>query len=239
MTIQVNDKTVAEAKAPSLFTKPLTVEEVRTGRDAREEENKVGDYPDRFFFKGDLRRDASLELKKPIESTRPKGNTTVAAVTRDKNVRAVAPNTKPSTKTAAAKPAAKPTEKGATINIKVVEHEMKFDQESFTVEAGQKVTVNFINPDFMQHNFLVIMPGTLEKVGKAADALARDPKGAEKNYVPNMTEVIVATPLVDPQGRETLVFTAPDKPGLYPFVCTVPGHWRMMNGIMKVEASSL
>ncbi|MFD3001977.1 PVC-type heme-binding CxxCH protein [Pontibacter toksunensis] len=239
MTIQVNDKTVAEAKAPSLFTKPLAVEEVRTGRDAREEENKVGDYPDRFFFKGELRRDASLELKKPVESTRPKGNTSVAAVTRDKNVRAVAPNTKPAAKASAAKPAAKPTEKGATIDIKVVEHEMKFDQESFTVKAGQKVTVNFINPDFMQHNFVVIMPGTLEKVGKAADVLARDPKGAEKNYIPNMTEVIVATPLVDPQGRETLVFTAPDKPGLYPFVCTVPGHWRLMNGIMKVEASSL
>ncbi|WP_161890463.1 PVC-type heme-binding CxxCH protein [Pontibacter russatus] len=230
MTINVNGKTVAEAKAPSLFTQPLAEEEVRVGRDVREGENRVGDYPDRFYFKGELRRDASLELKKPVEGAKSKGNTTVAAVTRDKNVRAVSPNTKPAAKTAATS-----TAKAATVSIRVVEHEMKFDKESFTVKAGQKVTLNFSNPDFMQHNFVLIMPGTLEEVGKAADALARDPKGAEKNYVPNTSQVIVATPLVDPQGRETLVFTAPDKPGEYPFVCTVPGHWRLMNGIMKVE----
>ena len=231
MTIQVNDQTVAEAKAPALFTKPLALEEVRVGRDVREGDNKVGGYPDRFFFKGELRRDASLELKTPVASARKTGNASVAAVTRDKNVRAVAPNSKPAAKATAAKKAAS----AATINIKVVEHEMKFDKQSFTVKAGQKVTLNFSNPDFMQHNFVLIQPGTLEEVGKAADALARDPKGAEKNYVPNTTQVIIATPLVDPQGRETLVFTAPDKPGEYPFVCTVPGHWRLMNGIMKVE----
>ena len=30
-------------------------------------------------------------------------------------------------------------------------------------------------------------------------------------------------------------YDAPDKPGDYPFLCTVPGHWRIMNGIMKVQ----
>jgi azurin len=26
----------------------------------------------------------------------------------------------------------------------------------------------------------------------------------------------------------------PDQAGDYPFVCTFPGHWRLMTGIMKV-----
>jgi len=34
--------------------------------------------------------------------------------------------------------------------------------------------------------------------------------------------------------KETLEFTAPSKPGDYEFICTFPGHWAVMNGIMKV-----
>ena len=56
-----------------------------------------------------------------------------------------------------------------------------------------------------------------------------------QNYVPKIPQVIAATRLVDPEGRESLVFIAPTEPGEYPFICTVPGHWRIMNGIMKVE----
>lgn len=87
----------------------------------------------------------------------------------------------------------------------------------------------------MQHNLVIGKKGTMEIIGKAADELARDPKGAEQNYVPNIPEVIAATALVDPEGVETIVFTAPTEPGEYPFVCTVPGHWRIMFGTMIVE----
>ena len=31
-----------------------------------------------------------------------------------------------------------------------------------------------------------------------------------------------------------LRFKAPSKPGIYPYVCTFPGHWVIMNGIMVV-----
>lgn len=130
---------------------------------------------------------------------------------------------------------ANPAVEAVTINLNVIEHEMKFDKESISVKAGQRITLNFTNPDFMQHNFLLLQQGTLEKVGAAADALARDPKAAEQNYVPKMKEVIIATKLVNPEGRETLVFNAPTEPGKYPFVCTVPGHWRAMNGVLIVK----
>ncbi|GAA4314145.1 hypothetical protein GCM10023143_24830 [Compostibacter hankyongensis] len=122
-----------------------------------------------------------------------------------------------------------------TIQLKVVQHDMKYDRKTLYVKAGKKIALVFENPDFMQHNLLILQPGSLEKVGAAADELARDPKGAEKNYVPDIPEVLAATPLVNPGGSFVLVFTAPEKPGDYPFACTFPGHWRVMNGILKVE----
>ena len=112
---------------------------------------------------------------------------------------------------------------------------MQFDKKQITIKAGQKVTLNLDNPDGMQHNLVIIKPGTLQKVGAAADALARDPNGAEKNYVPQVAEVLWATKLLNPGESYTLEFTAPTQPGDYTFVCTFPGHWRGMNGILRVE----
>jgi len=89
----------------------------------------------------------------------------------------------------------------------------------------------------MQHNLVISKQGTLKAVGEAADKLASHPKGAEMQYVPDIPEILFSTKLVDPQGSAKLNFIAPGKPGDYPFVCTFPGHWSIMNGIMKVVAS--
>ena len=114
---------------------------------------------------------------------------------------------------------------------------MKFDKTSFTVKAGQTVELVLDNPDFMQHNWVLVQAGSVEKVGAAADKMASDPKGAEKNYVPAMKEVIAATELIDTEGRSVIRFKVPEKVGNYPYVCTFPGHWRIMNGTMKVVAA--
>jgi uncharacterized protein len=124
---------------------------------------------------------------------------------------------------------------GATIiRLKVIKNEMKYDLKEFTVEAGKPVEIIFENPDFMQHNLVITQIGALETIGKAADKMASDPNGAEKNYVPALPQVLFATKLVNPQQTETLRFVAPAKTGDYPFVCTFPGHWSIMNGTMKV-----
>ncbi|MDX1907814.1 MAG: ThuA domain-containing protein [Bacteroidia bacterium] len=121
-----------------------------------------------------------------------------------------------------------------TLKLKVQVNQMKYDLSQLSVPAGQRVAIVFENPDFMQHNLLILAAGSLDKVGAAADALAQAADGAAQNYVPDMPEVLAASPLVDPNTSYTLVFTAPEQPGDYPFVCTFPGHWRMMNGILKV-----
>jgi putative membrane-bound dehydrogenase-like protein len=131
--------------------------------------------------------------------------------------------------------AAKPD---VTINLRIIKDQMQFDKKSFSVKAGQVVELVLENSDFMLHNWVLTQMGMMNKVGAAADKMASDPKGAEKSYIPAMPEVLAATELVNPETRTVIRFKAPEKTGDYPYVCTFPGHWRIMNGVMKVEKAA-
>jgi azurin len=207
MSILVDGKQVGKAKAPSLFNGSLN-HGLRTGRDVNNE-NRISENEGDFSFRGNF-QNAVLELNEPASSENEKGTVLKAP------------------------DAARKVSESVTINIKVVKDIMQFDKKEITVEAGQKVILVLENPDGMQHNLVIIKPGTLEKVGAAADLMARDPKGAEKHYVPQVPEVLHATTLVGTGESVILEFTAPSAPGEYPYVCTFPGHWRGMNGVMKV-----
>jgi plastocyanin len=126
------------------------------------------------------------------------------------------------------------TSKQQRIVIKSVEYQLRFDVEAFTVKAGSTIEIYFENVDEMPHNLLILKPGSLEKVGKAADAMTKDPQAAKQHFVPKMPDVLFSTPLVMFEESYTLKFKAPTTPGNYPYVCTYPGHWRSMNGVMKV-----
>jgi azurin len=130
--------------------------------------------------------------------------------------------------------APKPSTDVKTITIKTIKEAMKYDIKSFTVKAGQTVEIIFENVDAMQHNMVITKPNMLSKVGQAGDKMMKDPKGAEKNYVPSIPEVLFSTPLINPGKSYKLTFKAPASTGDYPYVCTFPGHWTLMNGIMKV-----
>ncbi|MCY7350772.1 MAG: ThuA domain-containing protein [Cytophagaceae bacterium] len=123
------------------------------------------------------------------------------------------------------------------IGIKAVREALQFDKKEFTVTAGKLVEIVFENPDAMQHNIVVGKPKTMEIIGAAADKLITAKDGAERNYVPAIPQILASTPLVNPDQTYRLKFKAPDQPGDYPYVCTFPGHWRIMNGVMKVVAA--
>ena len=130
--------------------------------------------------------------------------------------------------------APKPSADVKTITIKTIKEAMKYDTKNFIVKAGQTVEIIFENVDAMQHNMVITKPNMLSKVGQAGDKMMKDPKGADKNYVPSIPEVLFSTPLINPGKSYKLTFKAPSSSGDYPFVCTFPGHWTLMNGIMKV-----
>ena len=126
-------------------------------------------------------------------------------------------------------------EKGEiVIKLAALPGKMIFDKDLFEVPAGKSVSILFDNRDQMPHNVLILEPGSEEKVGVAADNMASLKDGYERNFIPEMKEVLFSTPLVSSSQIYQLDFTAPEKPGDYPFICSFPGHWRMMKGIMKV-----
>jgi azurin len=116
----------------------------------------------------------------------------------------------------------------------VIPDVMKYDKTELTLRAGQRARLVFRNTDHMQHNVLILRPGTTDAVGTLADQMLTDPQAIAKNFVPTSGDVLFATPLVNPNETSELRFTAPTQPGRYPFVCTFPGHWRMMQGVLVV-----
>lgn len=124
-----------------------------------------------------------------------------------------------------------------TVVIKVIPHEMKFVPDEITVEAGRPVEILLENPCVMPHNLLVTAPGAMEEVGMEAEQMAADPRAFERQFVPDSKKVLAASRLLQPGQSDRIVFIAPERPDDYPYVCTFPGHWRTMNGVMTVTAA--
>ncbi|MBN8900784.1 MAG: hypothetical protein J0H57_07080 [Rhodospirillales bacterium] len=62
-----------------------------------------------------------------------------------------------------------------------------------------------------------------------------EPDAAARNYIPKSDDVLNYVDVVDPRAEATIHFKAPAAPGRYPFLCSFPGHWMVMNGVMTVE----
>ena len=65
---------------------------------------------------------------------------------------------------------------------------MLFTNKQFSVRPGQPVKLVFLNPDATDHNLVLVQPGAMEEVGVAANAMARDPKNATSDFIPEEKE---------------------------------------------------
>ena len=111
---------------------------------------------------------------------------------------------------------------------------LQFDQVRFHVKPGQKVKLIFSNSDDMSHNLLITKPGSRLEIVNEALQLAE--KGPSMDYIPKSASVLWSIPVVNPNQTQTLNFIAPQQPGVYPYVCTLPGHGFIMFGAMYVNA---
>jgi putative heme-binding domain-containing protein len=118
------------------------------------------------------------------------------------------------------------------ITIRTIEEQMRYDVSRFNVERGRPVEIVFENPDIMQHNILVVKPGAMKETGQAADAMGG--AGFAKHFIPDNGKVLFASRLIGTRTTDRVRFNAPEEPGDYPYLCTFPGHWILMNGVMKV-----
>ena len=121
-----------------------------------------------------------------------------------------------------------------SVRIGTVFEQMSFDVRWFAVEAGKPVQIVFTNPDAMSHNLVVGKPGSLKEIGTAGGAMTPSADPKVKPFVPDSPLVLQATRLLNWGETERLSFVAPTEPGEYIFVCTFPGHFARMYGVMLV-----
>ncbi len=120
------------------------------------------------------------------------------------------------------------------IAIGTVPHRMIYDKERIVALAGQPVEFRFSNSDSMPHNFAITLPGAMEEIGLLAEATARDADAMARSYIPKSNKILMGSRLLQTGESQALSFEVPKQPGVYPYVCTYPGHWRRMYGALYV-----
>ncbi len=124
-------------------------------------------------------------------------------------------------------------EEAVKITLEPIPNVMKFKDAALEVPAGKDIELTFKNSDILMHNVLVLKVGTRDKVGALADAMLADPQGMAKGYIPVSDDIIAHTKLLMTGQSETIKFKL--EAGEYPFICTFPGHWRIMQGTITAK----
>lgn len=112
---------------------------------------------------------------------------------------------------------------------------LTYATRALRVRRGEAIELTLRNPDVVPHNWALIRPGTLATVGDLANRMIADPEAVARHYIPQCDDVLVYTDVVPPGEAFSVSFHAPEQPGRYPFLCTFPGHWMVMNGMLIVE----
>ena len=98
---------------------------------------------------------------------------------------------------------------GPSTKIDVTMSEFTFTPNTFTVPAGQEITITSQNNGAVVHNFIVMKLDTSV--------------GEEFNSEDNVN--VYWKLEIQPGQDSTTTFTAPSEPGDYQIVCSTPGHY--------------
>jgi azurin len=121
----------------------------------------------------------------------------------------------------------------ATLTVNTPGENLAFDPTGLTVSAGQEVTITYSNGSAVQqHNLVLVRGGESVAAQIAADGIAA---GAANNFLPSdQSNIIATTALANGGETVSVTFTAPAA-GTYLYICTVPGHYPLMQGTLTVQ----
>lgn len=126
----------------------------------------------------------------------------------------------------------------AVSNVLVItgNDEMQFSTNELRAQAGKPITLTLkhtgkIPKQAMGHNVVILKEG-INEAGFAVKAAAAH----ETDYIPDSEKasIIAHTKLLGGGEQDTIEFTI-DKKGTYNFLCSFPGHYAMMKGVLIVE----
>lgn len=120
-----------------------------------------------------------------------------------------------------------------TLDIGSDGENLAFDKTTLTVKANTPVVVKMKNNSAaQQHNWILVKGGDTESAKVAADGLAA---GASANFLPpDKANVVASTALLNAGETGDVSFTAPAA-GTYQYICTAPGHYPLMKGVLTVN----
>jgi azurin len=117
--------------------------------------------------------------------------------------------------------------------------QMQYSTKAFEVTEGQKVVLTFkhigqLPAIAMGHNVVILQAGTAVPAFATKCAPSKD-----TGYIPQDEEskkqMVAHTKMLGGGESDEITFTAPAA-GDYPFICTFPGHFAIMQGVMTVKA---
>jgi azurin len=112
---------------------------------------------------------------------------------------------------------------------------MKFTQTTISARRGQRVELTLNNTDDMPHNIVIFRRGSMPEYEKELFGSLNEPNAQLRGFVPDSPNVLVASRLLNAGESTVVTFDAPTEPGEYPFVCSFPGHWATMRGVLRIE----
>jgi uncharacterized cupredoxin-like copper-binding protein len=109
-----------------------------------------------------------------------------------------------------------------TTEIDLTVTDFQFSPNSFTVPAGENITIHLGNSGAVVHSFIIMNPGQT----------AGSEFGNED--LPNVYWKME----IPPGNDSSTMFTAPEEPGEYEIVCSIPGHIQagMVGRLIVVES---
>ena len=121
------------------------------------------------------------------------------------------------------------------VDLSTKGNNIEFDQKAIEVPFGKTVFLVFknqANPDSqIDHNIIILKPGSEDRFIKDMQKVSYN---LEKLKLDK--DIVAFSKRISP-GEETTVSFTPEKPGFYPYMCTMPGHGDIlgMRGIMHVK----
>lgn len=130
---------------------------------------------------------------------------------------------------------------GDVIEIEIEgDDQIRFNLDRFTVRAGQMVRltlrhVGSLPAQAMGHNVVILQPD--DDIFEFGADVGEQGGNVQNDYVPESLRdrPVAFTALIGGGETTTVEFQAPSEPGEYPFLCSFPGHFGQMNGMMVVE----
>jgi azurin len=117
---------------------------------------------------------------------------------------------------------------------------MQYSSKALEATAGDTIVLTLkhigaLPKVAMGHNFVLLKPDT-----KIPEFSMVAMKAVTTEYIPEDEEskkaIIAHTKLVGGGESDTVTFTVPAEAGAYPYICSFPGHFTIMQGVLTVKA---